>query len=732
MPRTLWNEGRVVGLSAYEIFVRHILGKDPTATVPSEQAWLASMLSNGLSMLLQIGVDNTEGSHYVEIEFPQDSTLWAANTIIGSFFIGSGDTVDNSTTWCTEVLDYGPLINNNSSSSPSGSTIPPTNTDVEMPDYVTDQVNEYAKILDGIVIQPGTWADATSKPPEKSLTPDSAELPKLRILLSDKINTPFYVLLTGFTYKGVLDGVMDYTAFNTHPENGDFLGPVSFPWANKIVFTVPSAAISELQRVNVEVVDLANMYLYNTKYLWAFKNPPGGGVPFVKEDLRNIKSLTGIQVIAGHVSDEFISKYCVSYDDALLAGADGKISSSMQLQLKYVNQLHSIYGADAEDENKWKYFFYYINPVINSSSQDGAFFPVNMQTKQIFITTFAAPPEIGTKKGFNFSGEAFTDTDDVVVYPTSTDIMGTYWSQDPNPGGTTVSQKLTAAGEYVFEDHPIQYLAVTEYELFNQPTAGVPKPPVQYGDDFITWLSVTPIRQVIDPTGTHSDDILNAMDIHSSYRDLDAETFLQYLATGRDMSKSIDTDFTSEVTNYSFYIYDADTIGDIISQSAWSETGYACDATMKASLSVADFFKPAKISIIRASDDADITKQMSDPSYHVWGAETKVNRDNITALSLTDSFGGLLPMNGTQGTVEGDKLTWDMLMTALSQNKSVDLLGSDLREMKNVTNYIPFGNGLRLYVSSTEPVVASGDTIPEGSVGLGWGGVKVYTSGAWV
>jgi hypothetical protein len=132
------------------------------------------------------------------------------------------------------------------------------------------------------------------------------------------------------------------------------------------------------------------------------------------------------------------------------------------------------------------------------------------------------------------------------------------------------------------------------------------------------------------------------------------------------------------------------------------------------------------------SNNTDITKQLTDSGYHLWATQTNVKRDSVLALSVTDGFGGILPMGGTQGTISGDNINWDMISSSLNQNKSIDILGDTLREMKYSSNYIPLANGLRLYVSSTEPVAAAGDTIPEGSVGLGWSGVKVYTSGAWV
>ena len=54
MSRQIWNEGRVVGLSAYELYVRHTLSEFPNEPVMSEKEWLASTLGDGLSLILNI------------------------------------------------------------------------------------------------------------------------------------------------------------------------------------------------------------------------------------------------------------------------------------------------------------------------------------------------------------------------------------------------------------------------------------------------------------------------------------------------------------------------------------------------------------------------------------------------------------------------------------------------------------------------------------------------------
>lgn len=262
MPRQLYNEGRVVGYSAYEMYVKHSLSVDPNTPPASELEWLSSSIAMGTSMLLRVGTDTKSGPHYREISFPQTTRLCAANTIIGSFFLGQGyvpeDTSDTKDVWATKVIDYGKLINNSDNSSPttSSTTVPPSKFDVLEDLSPTDRnkLKEYMKIVDGIVVQPGTWTanDAENKPPTKDFSPKLSTCPKLRLFFSDKVETPFFILLTGFTLRTVIKGVSGTdTATNTaSPQDGDFLGPAAYPWANKVIFSVPPSFVNYFLRNN--------------------------------------------------------------------------------------------------------------------------------------------------------------------------------------------------------------------------------------------------------------------------------------------------------------------------------------------------------------------------------------------------------------------------------------------------------------------------------------------------
>lgn len=250
VSKILYNEGRVVGYSAYEQYVRQVLADDPTATPATEREWLASTLAMGTSMLLRVGSDSISGAHYRDIQFPSDSKLCAAGTIVASVFLGEGYTSaavsDTDSFWATRVSDYGNLISNISSAFPQGdathdTSIPVNPNGVAISGDTMLQVKSYMQITDGIVIQPGTWMTNTYQPPHEDFKPNYGDYPRLRLSFADAVQTPFYILLVGFTNRGVVRGVSgsDSALTPIAPSDGDFLGPAVFPWAAKVIFTAP-------------------------------------------------------------------------------------------------------------------------------------------------------------------------------------------------------------------------------------------------------------------------------------------------------------------------------------------------------------------------------------------------------------------------------------------------------------------------------------------------------------
>ena len=260
MPQEIYNEGRVVGLSAWELFKRTALsnGADPEL-IPNEEQWLASMFGMGASMILKIPAGR---SGVQDFELPVGSTLSGANVIIANPFTGTCALSDSG--WATKVTSYGPLILNNEEYSPAAGQTPEVPYNSYYSNYKT-AIAEFLKITDGIVYTKGaTWIPTEDSQPEKDIDPnfnDSSTV--IRLYISEPTVSDVYVLFTGFLNKYVLQGISGYAGEEeghsvggstdvegNNWKNGAMLGPEIIPWATKIVFTVPSAAYALINSLN--------------------------------------------------------------------------------------------------------------------------------------------------------------------------------------------------------------------------------------------------------------------------------------------------------------------------------------------------------------------------------------------------------------------------------------------------------------------------------------------------
>lgn len=263
MPSIIYNEGRVTGFSAYEIYVRqHMAELGEDVPVASEREWLASMLDGGSAILLKVPKNISAAKlhdtswYYIDIALPSDTKLCAANTITGHMFLGQGNYASGSN-FARSVASYGDLVGNTSTNHPSSdstavtsNTVPPV-ADATSLDAYKAKVRLYSKIVDGVVIQPGHWSanqNAVRNGPAYYLDPDLTKYPvvRLKIAVSDKseFNEDIEILLVGWTNRSVVAGQVgtDTAAMSgtPSPSDGDFLGPATFPWASKIVFVAPS------------------------------------------------------------------------------------------------------------------------------------------------------------------------------------------------------------------------------------------------------------------------------------------------------------------------------------------------------------------------------------------------------------------------------------------------------------------------------------------------------------
>lgn len=241
MAVQLYNEGRVVGLSAYEIYVKHAYAEDPDHPPATEKEWLASTIAMGSSMILKIPAGTPAGPK--DFPLPSNTRLIAANVVIGSFFYG--DCEFDSQGWATKVTDYGELISNVRGNSPTNDNVPVKSSSGQ--NTKLEEMMQYIKIVDGIIYQRGDWQQRSDNNPVpyKSMILDLRNYPTpvVRLKFSDTVSKDTCLMLTGFTNSIVVQGVTgldDCCTSASSPQDGDFLGPAVMPWSAKIIFSQPA------------------------------------------------------------------------------------------------------------------------------------------------------------------------------------------------------------------------------------------------------------------------------------------------------------------------------------------------------------------------------------------------------------------------------------------------------------------------------------------------------------
>lgn len=252
MPRQIWNEGRVQGYSAYEIYLKQALSDNPDLQPATEREWLASSIACGSSMVVKIPKTSND-SGYLDIALPENSKLCAANVIFANLFIGDCE-YDVNSYFAKRVINYGFCISNTLNFHPdvNGTQIPTTDDEISF-ESVISYSKAYNKIIDGVVIQPGKWKETGDEDGQyMDLSPDMSKSPFIRIFYSGKIESSVQVMLTGFTIRSVISGVcgIDGSYNATSPQDGTFLGPAQFPWAAKIIFSQSTATSISLNISN--------------------------------------------------------------------------------------------------------------------------------------------------------------------------------------------------------------------------------------------------------------------------------------------------------------------------------------------------------------------------------------------------------------------------------------------------------------------------------------------------
>ena len=268
----LYNEGRVQGLSSYELYLRqYIASGGDASTAPTEKEWLNYMYQSGRSLILKLNPTSDNVTH-LDIPLPDDTNLVANTQIYAYLFFGDceelpQDDPSSQYSWTKYITDSGYTLANRTDKhpdiSPGSSRITelthPLNFEgvPEITDDIKAMVTSFANIVDGGVLMPNTWSDPDPSvaTPAKDLKPNLSMKPYIRLILDGQITHPIYILFTNFADKTVAQAVsgLDGSTSTPNPQNGDFLGSAIFPWISKIYFISTSLYMKYITDVIADI-----------------------------------------------------------------------------------------------------------------------------------------------------------------------------------------------------------------------------------------------------------------------------------------------------------------------------------------------------------------------------------------------------------------------------------------------------------------------------------------------
>lgn len=603
MAQEIYNEGRVVGLSAWELFVKSALsnGVDPN-TLPTEDQWLASMMGMGASMILKIP-SGTSGIQ--DFELPTGSSLSAANTVLASPFMGSCTVTDAG--WATKVTSYSGLIQNNATHSPDGTGVPYDNTYTSS-EY-RNMVSEFLKITDGIVFtKDANWIPTTGGSPYKDIDPNFNESSTvIRLYISSALVSDIYVIFTGFLNKKILQGLSGYakldggyaTGGSTDTDhndwkNGGMLGPEIVPWATKIIFSVPSSAYVFAKSLS-RTIPSDTTYTIPTGGLTIDgitinENAINGDIhpnSFIDFNAINLTDYYDAHNLMNSLLAENISEATFGLNDSvnvMTAWYPGMTAAGIDVAAQ---------AATPSNENFFPPAIYAVQATATGS--------------QYLVPLDTAAP--GTVKGFTDSDEAYNYRqllpNNYAFYYNTADNLVSFVTDSSNPAdwpGTAKITYLSSApkAEIAAGNTTAQFIALTNSSGTAYSTAGTDANPIVLGPtDNLTW-----------------DNLLSALTTNKA----------------------------------------VDVLG---------------------------------------------TK------LHNLGTELTTNNTIGITNTVTESGANKLTITGTNAVSMTATANMGTNLATLGTNQSI----------KSGTNFIEFSNGLRLYISGTEPGTSN---VPTGSIGIGW------------
>lgn len=210
--------------------------------------------------------------------------------------------------------------------------------------------------------------------------------------------------------------------------------------------------------------------------------------------------------------------------------------------------------------------------------------------------------------------------------------------------------------------------------------------------------------------------------VHSDYQNLSLGEFLREAVIRKDLTvPPSPTNLRPFGIESKFQLYSVEDLHYTsgVFPRPTDQSPISASVILSAKTSATSFFDTTWYDTTKA-DGTAININNSD--YPIWVTVAKSrNGPQTMSVSVVDGNAVQLDFSGNSGDIEADKITWLDLLIGLGTGQAIDLLrGMKVRRMASDCNYLITADGTRLYISTTEPTPGVGETIPDGSIGIGW------------
>lgn len=429
---------------------------------------------------------------------------------------------------------------------------------------------------------------------------------------------------------------------------------------------------------NDTTVNINGIMTAATDWIYFFGMHPGGGAPdpTVASDW---KGVIRQDIRSGYFSQSFIEKYGVSWKD-WKTKCDGLSNAGIGM---YGSYWDSVSDTDKNNDR-------YVGVLVGELDYNN----VSLKTCSYFLIEKSTGAFTDMSNGgynewslptFSFVKDANASTSADRYYQSRTDFLGSWWIKGKTHGATDSDGVQYASPS---RHKWLQEAAKNQSSFFYMSKSIVPYYPSSY-EDFRQYFKTIPFDTFAKTFGyTNGEKEL----LHPDFYGRSLQEILILAGTKNLKPESqggpgdVPGNVVAGLSAVISYMYAKDdwpqSESDWQNRNKFPKAKYIVPGTSDFySMRFWEFYERDSIT----DDWKEVTSAVNRSGVPIWASRGQSGHNTTLSVSLVDNNTVRLPLTGTNGVIDADYINWSDLLNALNLNKRIDLLGSALRSLKDLS-----------------------------------------------